>query len=431
MPHYLLASVPIHGHVTPLLAITADLAGRGDRVSFLTGGRFADAVTATGAEFLPLPAAADYDDRLLSEREPGPGGIAGLRRDITETFLKPARAQYDALHARTVASSAPPDVVIADPTFMGAALLAGHDRELRPPVVSAGVVPLTLSSSAVAPFGLAMAPLRGPLNRPRNAVLHALVRRVMFAPVQRELDAMFRELHGRPAGAFLFDLQRTLDAVVQLSVPGFEYPRPDAGVPIRFAGPIIPATGGGELPPWWDELDTGRPVVLVTQGTIANTDPTELIRPTIDALADEDALVVVTTGGRPVAELGALPGNVRAAQFLPYDLLFPRLAVFVTNGGYGGVQYALAHGVPLVVAGATEDKPEVAARVAWSGTGIDLRTGRPAPAALRRAVRAVLGAPRYRQAAARLAGEIEAAGGVDELVAVVAALSSGERLPIG
>jgi UDP:flavonoid glycosyltransferase YjiC (YdhE family) len=29
----------------------------------------------------------------------------------------------------------------------------------------------------------------------------------------------------------------------------------------------------------------------------------------------------------------------------------------VTNGGYGGVQAALANGVPLVVAGATEEKP--------------------------------------------------------------------------
>jgi UDP:flavonoid glycosyltransferase YjiC (YdhE family) len=35
----------------------------------------------------------------------------------------------------------------------------------------------------------------------------------------------------------------------------------------------------------------------------------------------------------------------------------------VTNGGYGGVQMALAHAVPLVVAGAKEDKPEVAGRV--------------------------------------------------------------------
>ena len=39
----------------------------------------------------------------------------------------------------------------------------------------------------------------------------------------------------------------------------------------------------------------------------------------------------------------------------------------VTNGGYGGVQQALANGVPLVVAGDSEDKPEVAARVAVVG----------------------------------------------------------------
>ena len=54
----------------------------------------------------------------------------------------------------------------------------------------------------------------------------------------------------------------------------------------------------------------------------------------------------------------------------------------VTNGGYGGVQQALAHGVPLVVAGDSEDKPEVAARVRWSGVGIDLRRGDPSPAQL-------------------------------------------------
>ena len=51
----------------------------------------------------------------------------------------------------------------------------------------------------------------------------------------------------------------------------------------------------------------------------------------------------------------------------------------VTNGGYGGVQFALAHGVPLVVAGDHEDKPETAARVAGSGVGRNLKTGRPTP----------------------------------------------------
>ena len=40
-----------------------------------------------------------------------------------------------------------------------------------------------------------------------------------------------------------------------------------------------------------------------------------------------------------------------------------------------------------VVAGSTEDKPEVAARVAWSGAGVNLRSGSPSAARVRRAVR--------------------------------------------
>ena len=87
-----------------------------------------------------------------------------------------------------------------------------------------------------------------------------------------------------------------------------------------------------------------------------------MIQPTISALADQDLLIVVATGGRPVGELRmALPDNVRVAEMLPYSELLPKTAVMVTNGGYGGVQKALANGVPLVVAGAREDKPEVAA----------------------------------------------------------------------
>ncbi|GAB1515154.1 glycosyltransferase [Actinophytocola sp. KF-1] len=85
--------------------------------------------------------------------------------------------------------------------------------------------------------------------------------------------------------------------------------------------------------------------------------------------------------GRPVETLPPLPANARAAEFLPYEQLLPKTAVHVTNGGYGGVQYALRHGVPIVAAGAHEDKAEVIARVAWSGAGRRLRTEHPPPSA--------------------------------------------------
>ena len=79
-----------------------------------------------------------------------------------------------------------------------------------------------------------------------------------------------------------------------------------------------------------------------------------------------------------------LPDNARAAEYLPYDKLLTRTAVYVTNGGYGGVQYALRYGVPIVATGGKEDKPEVGARVAWSGVGRRLRSEHPSPKALGR-----------------------------------------------
>jgi UDP:flavonoid glycosyltransferase YjiC (YdhE family) len=146
--------------------------------------------------------------------------------------------------------------------------------------------------------------------------------------------------------------------------------------------------------------------VHITQGTVANASP-ELIAPALEGLTGEDVLVVVSTGGRPVEEvgLGRLPANARVGTFISYPELLPRTAAMVTNGGYGGVQMALSYGVPLIVAGTTEDKPEVAARVAWSGAGINLKTAAPTPARVRNAVRALLDDQRYRERAQALQAE--------------------------
>ena len=159
----------------------------------------------------------------------------------------------------------------------------------------------------------------------------------------------------------------------------------------------------------------------VTQGTLDNADLGRLLLLTTRALAGDDVLVVATTGGPDPAPLRPdLPPNVRLERFIPHDLLLPHVHVMVTNGGYGGVQQALAHGVPLVVAGDSEDKPEVAAHVQWSGTGINLHTGRPSVAMVARAVRRVLARPSYRERARALQAEI---AGTDPLGSISAALA--------
>ena len=93
--------------------------------------------------------------------------------------------------------------------------------------------------------------------------------------------------------------------------------------------------------------------------------------------------------------------------------------VLVSNAGYGSVQLALSHGVPMMLAGATEDKPEVSARAAWAGAAVNLATNQPGVAGLRKAVEAVLAEPHYRTHAERLQSECASHGALAEISAAL------------
>jgi len=418
MSSIIIAGFPAQGHVTPLLAVAENFIKRGDEVRFITGSLFADKVAATGATYVPLPAEADFDDQPLAERFPERAKLKGLKAgvfDVEHVFARPAKSQYETIVAALAAK--PADVVIAESVFVGASFLLQRPRSARPAVVMCGVIPLSITSRDTAPFGLGLPPARV-LNRPRNAALVVIVGRVV-QQANRTLNALHREVHGSDIPWTFIDWGRHADALVQFTVRSFEYSRSDEPSTVSFVGPLSATGSRASLPEWWADLDGTRPVIHVTQGTVANTDYDQVIAPALRALADDDVLVVVTTGGRPVSTLPPLPVNARAATYLLYDELLPRTSVFVTNGGYGGVQHALRYGVPIVATGGKEDKPEVGARIAWSGVGRRIRSERPTPRALRRDILAVLNQPRYRQAARRVAADMAAAPGFVGLADIV------------
>ncbi|MGF1429032.1 glycosyltransferase [Kitasatospora sp. LaBMicrA B282] len=418
MSRLITAAMPAHGHTTPLLAITADLVARGHEVVFLGGARFAEAAEATGARFVALPPEADFDDRRINDHFPGradlPPGPQRLAFDARNIFIDPVPAQYRAL--RALLAEFPATAVLGDCFFHGMLALAlAHPRDERPAVLSIGVAPPMLPSVDTAPFGLALPPLPGPAGLARNQELNAEAAQ-RGEPLRQYAAEVFAGVGATlPPGPRADTAVRVPDHYLQLTVPGFEYPRSDAPASLRYIGALPQQSRGGtELPDWWSDLTDARSVAVVTQGTLANDDPTELLVPAVRALANRADLLVVAATGRPdgpellTEALGELPSNVRAAGYLPFDRLLPHADVLISNGGYGGVHTALAHGVPLVVAGGSEDKPEVAARVAWRGVGVDLRTGRPGEAELREAVERVLGDPGYRSAAGELATELAA-----------------------
>jgi len=153
----------------------------------------------------------------------------------------------------------------------------------------------------------------------------------------------------------------------------------------------------------------------------------DLIIPTIEAFKDRDDILVVVALGRKGASLPesvSVPANARVADFIPFDEILPHSSVFITNGGYGALQHAVSNGTPVVVAGTTEDKPEVATRAEWAGMGINLRTAAPTQEAIRNSVDEILGDPKYKTRAAELEAEMATfdpmsvvAKNIDELAA--------------
>ncbi|MEU1160258.1 glycosyltransferase [Streptomyces sp. NPDC005921] len=426
------AATPFHGHVQPVLTVAADLVRRGHEVVVLTGSRFAEDVRAAGAQHVALPPAADFDDRRLElyfpDRAAFPTGPAQLDYDMKHVFGDPTAAQYRALRT-LLARRFPASVVIGDPLFLGTTALTlsappGH----RPVTVGLGITMPTVLSEDAPPIGLALPPLAGEGAKKRHREMNEQVKEV-FGGAQRHIEENFGECGTELPGFVLDCLVTVPDHYLQLTVPGFEYPRGDLPPTFRFVGPLPAAPRAPHarrpLPEWWAEVERAdRPVVVVTQGSFDNRDLGRLIRPAVDGLAGRDVLVVAATGRADgpaeIEAAGPVPANARIGGYVPFDALLPHASVLVTNGGYGGVHQALRHGVPLVVGGDGEDKPEVAARVEWSGTGVDLRTGQPSAEAVRDAVTKVLGEPGYRERAAALRAEIERHDALAAIAEVVA-----------
>lgn len=388
-----------------MLRIARHLRVRGHRVVLLSGSRFEGEADASGVEFRALEGLADFDDRDPASyrlRSAEHHGFASHQKDIEATFVRTIPDQFRALEAAIAEFS--PDAVLADNAFGGVVPLLSSDE--RPPILGIGVTPITHSGAGSAPYGMGLPPAANALERVRNQALNIAADKVILHQTNEAARQVFEEL-GLPAPAEPeTDFSMRFDRLLQLSIPEFEYPRAEPADNIHFVGPILaPSVYGPDRPDWWSDL-AARRVVYVTQGTVDNTDFGRLVLPTLEALADVDAIVVVTTGGRPVSDLGSLPDNVRATEFLSLDLLLQATDVMVTNGGYGSVQYALSHGVPLIAAGDTGDKPEIAARIEWSGVGINLRTGTPSPRAISAAVSAVFSNDSYRTRAKELAHQI-------------------------
>ena len=402
MARFLIASQPITGHVLPAIPMVRALAERGHEVWWYVGRRFRAQAEAAGAHFAGYEQADDYDDRNYDAAFPDRSALTGLnqiRFDLLTLFVEQVAKQHRDLMA--ILSRFPADVVLGDHSMFAAVTV---EETGGPPSAIYNVSCLGLPGREVAPFGLGLLPSAAPLGLIRNRVLRFLASNVIFRQASQALARQCADLGVRRrkfAGTVL-----SPNLVLHPTVEAFEYPRSDLPPHVHFIGALpLDHPAPFMAPLWGSELFEAQcPVILVTQGTTA-TAPGELILPAINGLIGDDVLLIAA-GVRDPDELGfpSLAPNVRVERFIPVNLL-PLVDVFVTNGDFAGIQYALSHGVPVVVAGVTEDKLEIGNRVAYAGAGINLRTSRPTSQQVADAVRTILRDPRYRAGAQEIQTE--------------------------
>lgn len=426
MATILLAATATPGHVNPMLAAARLLVAQGHRVLMLCGALFEQRIRAAGADFVPFAPEVDFDYRALERHFPERASLSGTAQMALalKRFFAAPMARHDS-HLRALIAAEKVDLLLVENGFYGVLplLQQGDGRHL--PILMLGVNPVSFSSPDAIFYGPRIPPeLRRSLGE--LPWLDEPTRQLQ-REVQQSFDAALAEAGAPPLTAPFTDVMVTApDAFLQLSCAGFEYERPELEGVIRYVGPLLPPRMELTPPPWWERLDE-RPLVIVSQGTLANVDLGQLLIPAMQGLAGDELQLLLTTGGRDPARLGAaVPANAIVTEHVPFELALPRAAVLVTNGGYGSVQAALAHGVPLVVAGTGEDKAEVATRVAWSGAGINLHSNEPTADAVAAAVRKLVHEPRYRARARLLADEMAALDARAAIAGAVRALLGGQ-----
>jgi UDP:flavonoid glycosyltransferase YjiC (YdhE family) len=187
-----------------------------------------------------------------------------------------------------------------------------------------------------------------------------------------------------------------------------------------------------EWPHWWDEVVSNvgsKDIIALSQGTL-NIDYNELILPAMQGLRDRPNTVVIVVLGIKGASLPVgtnVPEKCYVGDYIPDTELFKYASVFVTNGGYGGVNLSLSHGVPIVIGGIDGDKPLTSARLEWAGCAFDLKTAMPTPEQVRHAVDVIQSNPKYRKRALEMQEEAKTYDPLSTIVEEINAMALGKH----
>ena len=428
----LFASQAIDGHFNPMTGVAMRLKDRGHEVAWYTGPTFADRLQSLGIRHFPFHRAIEHRADNLNELYPERAKLKGplaIGFDGEKIFASNVSSFFEDI--RELEADFPFDVVVVDSSMFIHRLVS---HLMGKPLVNFVAIPNMESDPLVPPLFFGFKPPRNPVERVVQAAAGLLSDKVILRPAsqsyRRQHDAYGQVVPRR--GRLTDEPYRCSEAIIQTGPESFDFPRRHVNPKVHYVGALLPyrptapagpAAVDGEAWPAYPAT------LVVTQGTVDNLDQDKLIIPALEAVKDMDALVIVATGGRGTEALKAKypQPNIVVRDFVDFARVFEFTDVFITNGGFGGVQLSLSMGVPLVVSGINEGKSDVNARVEYAGVGINLHSDSPKPAAIAKAVENILDNPSWKERARKMQEQFDRTDPAEAAAAVV----EGVRKPTG
>lgn len=222
----------------------------------------------------------------------------------------------------------------------------------------------------------------------------------------------------RPRQALAAAITRVVTTIPELDPP----PTP-AHANLTYTGPVV------DVAP----VIAGRhddPLVLVSLSTFAFKGMGPALQRIVDACAQLDARIVVTTGTALDPQDLRAPVGVEVHRFVPHVELMPQASLLVGHGGHGTTMQALAHDLPVIVMpmDSRADQPMIGKSLERAGAG-RMVSKKASAEELAPVIAAMLADGPHRAAAARLGAAIRAVPGAtrsaDVLSGVIARAQSG------
>jgi MGT family glycosyltransferase len=411
MAHFAVLCPEASGHLNPMSTLLAELQCRGHEITWI--GSLDGVELASRRGFKTVTIAEDripagtLDERLAEVGKLS--GLAAARRTI-EFYREGMEIILDDAPQAIRACGA--TALIMDESIFAARTVA--ELAQLPWVTICNALPFHPDPDHP-PLYPAWPYRAGWWARIRNRLGH-LPAAILLRPIARViLDA--RTKHGLDQYNLANENPSELVTIAQIPAE-FDYPRRRQPDWFHYVGALHSTDTRPSIDFPYDRLDD-RPLIYASLGTVQNR-----VLPVFESIAKACAtlpaqLVISLGGGATPNALGRLAGDPLVVQFAPQLELIKRARLVITHAGMNTTMESLAAGVPMVAIPITNDQPAVAARIAWTGSGVNVPLWRATTARIGNAVNRVLNTSTYHEAAQRLSEANRHAGGAPRAADII------------